>query len=131
MVLVDTSVWIDLLAGRETEEVGLLREVSAHQPVTTGDIMVCEVLQGIRSPREFDLAAEVLLALSPVTIGGVATALAAAANYRTLRRRGVTIRGTIDCLIATYCIENGHALLHSDRDFRPFEEHLGLRVPRG
>ena len=130
MVIVDSSVWVDVFNGRETPQVGFLRELSRREPIGVGDLMVCEVLQGFRSPRQFEQARDALLRLEVLDIGGVAIALAAAANYRELRRRGVTVRGTIDCLIATFCIEEGHVLLHSDRDFDAFEEHLGLRVLR-
>lgn len=126
MVIVDTSVWVDLLAGRETEQVTLLRDMTSRQLIGVGDLMVCEILQGIRSQRHYDEVKQVLLALEVFEIGGIRIATVAAENYRALRRRGITVRGTIDCLIATFCIEHGHALLHNDRDFDPFEQHLGL-----
>jgi predicted nucleic acid-binding protein len=98
------------------------------QDVAAGDLMLCEVLQGARSPREFERIKRELLALDILPMAGAHSAVAAAHNYRDLRRRGITVRGAVDCLIATFCIENGHVLLHNDRDFDPFEKHLGLRV---
>ena len=130
MVIVDTSVWIDLFAGRDTPQVRILRQISAHQRIGVGDLMVCEVLQGVRDQRQYGRVRGVLLGLELLQIGGISIALAAAHNYRVLRQKGITIRGTIDCLIATFCIENGHVLLHNDRDFEPLEDHLGLQVLR-
>ncbi len=66
--------------------------------------------------------------MSVLSSGGVEIAVAAAENYRILRTKGITVRKTIDCLIATFCIREGHELLHRDRDFDPFEMHLGLQV---
>jgi hypothetical protein len=130
MVIVDSSVWIDLFAGRTTPQIALLDDLADHETIGVGDLVVCEVLQGIRSQDQFDRFRRVLLGLPVFTIGGTHIAVAAAANYRALRQRGLTVRGTIDCLIATFCIERGHTLLHNDRDFDPFEQHLGLRVLR-
>jgi predicted nucleic acid-binding protein len=130
VLIVDTSVWVDLFAGRETVQVGLFREATGVQRVAVGDLMVCEILQGIRVQRQFDHVRSVLQDLMVVEMVGHANAVAAAANYRALRQRGITVRGTIDCLIATFCIEGGHRLLHNDRDFDPFERHLGLSVLR-
>jgi len=127
-VLVDSSVWIDYLADRSTPEVEHLDTLLRTESVVLGDLMVCEVLQGIRNDREFRETWSTLLALEVLTIGGPSLAVKAASNYRALRRKGVTVRGTVDCLIATYCIESGLPLLHSDRDFEPFERHLGLAV---
>jgi len=130
MVIVDTSVWIDLFAGRDTPQVRILRQISSRQRIGVGDLMVCEVLQGVRDERQYRRVRGVLLGLELVQIGGVSIALAAAHNYRLLRQKGITIRGMIDCLIATFCVENGHILLHNDRDFEPLEDHLGLQVLR-
>lgn len=92
------------------------------------DITLCEVLQGIAKPRDMRQVEQLLLGFPILTTGGTDLAQEAAANYRHLRRRGFTVRKTIDCWIATFCLRAGHALLHSDRDFLPFEEHLGLQV---
>ena len=128
MVVVDTTVWIDYFAGRSTPQVDWLdRELTSRRLGLT-DLMVCEILQGISSDKQ---AATVLTALKRFEIldsGGVDVATTAAANYRALRAHGVTVRKTIDCVIATVCIRGGHELLHNDRDFDPFEATLGLRV---
>jgi len=130
MVVVDTSVWIDLLGNRPTHQVALLRRRSLREPIAVGDLMLCEVLQGTRSDTERKLAIQELSRFELLEMVGVANALAAAGNYRALRKIGVTVRGTIDCLIATFCIRNRLPLLHNDRDFDPFEQHLGLQVVR-
>ena len=120
MLIVDSSVWVDMFHGRETPPVGILRHWSASQVVGTGDLMVCEVLQGIRDEKVFASSRRRLMLTRIFEIGGIDIAVAAARNYKALRRRGLTVRGTIDCLIATFCIENDHILLHNDRDFEPF-----------
>jgi predicted nucleic acid-binding protein len=93
-----------------------------------GDIILCEVLQGFRADRDFISAKTVLLNLTLFDMLGQRNAIASAENFRALRKKGVTIRKTVDCIIATFCIENTHSLLFSDRDFLPFVEHLGLRA---
>ncbi len=131
MILVDSSVWIDYFNGRFTAETELLDRLLRVQRALIGDLILLEVLQGFRSDLDFHRARRVLNVLQCVTIGGRDTAIAAAQNFRALRRRGVTVRKTIDTLIATFCIANGLELLHCDRDFAPFERHLGLRVLKG
>jgi len=130
MVIVDASVWVDFFAGRQTPQVSLLRGVSPRERVGISDLTLCEVLQGVRDERESQRVRGILLTLPVLAVGGIKLAVAAATNYRALRQRGVTVRGTIDCLIATFCIERDHVLLHNDRDFDPFEEHLKLQVLR-
>jgi len=130
MVVVDTSVLIDVLARRPTPQVGLLRVLSRTERVALGDLTLCEVVQGTRSETERNVAIQALLRFQLVGMVGIPNALAAADNYRALRKMGITVRGTIDCLIATYCIRNHVPLLHNDRDFDPFEQHLGLQVVR-
>ena len=126
----DTSVWIDWPKSVVSSTTTLLRErLSSDEHVIT-DVVLYEILQGFRPGRALESLTEQLLLLPVVSVGGTAMALAAANNYRILRARGITIRSSIDCLIATYCIETGTALLHNDRDFDPFEEHLGLEVVR-
>jgi len=128
VVVVDTTVWIDYFAGRATPQVDWLERELTSRRLGLTDLMVCEILQGISSDKQ---AATVLTALKRFEIldsGGVDVAVASAANYRALRAQGVTVRKTIDCLIATVCIRGGHELLHNDRDFDPFEATLGLRV---
>jgi predicted nucleic acid-binding protein len=128
MVLVDTTVWIDYLAGMPNDHTLWLRDRLGHQPLGLTDLIYCEVLQGIRADALFTKIRRDLDELTVFETGGQQMALAAAQNYRALRGRGITVRKTIDCLIATFCIKAGHELLHRDRDFDAFEAHLGLRV---
>ena len=128
MVIVDTTVWIDYLGNVSNRETNwLIRELGRH-PLGLTDIVLCEVLQGIRSDAAFAGVRHDLEKLYIFNTGGSELAVAAAQNYRRLRQAGYTVRTTIDCLIATFCLEAGHALLHRDRDFDPFEEYFGLRV---
>ncbi len=128
MLIADSSVLIDYLNGADTAQVRRLEDELASKRVGIGDLMLFEVLQGIRSEREFDEVRAELLKLPVHEMVTAETAVQAARNYRLLRRRGITTRKSHDVLIATYCIEHGHELLHNDRDFDPFEEHLGLKV---
>lgn len=127
MILVDSSVWIDFFRGTATPEAERLDALLGSDLLAVGDLMLAEVLQGFGSERDFNQARKLLTALDIVDIGGRDIAIQAARNYRTLRAKGVTIRKTIDTLIATRCIEGDYSLLYSDRDFDPFVEHLGLR----
>lgn len=126
MILVDSSVWIDFFRGTVTPETERLDTLLGSELLVVGDLILAEVLQGFSSERDFNQARKLLTALDVVTLGGPEIAIQAARNFRTLRARGVTIRKTIDTLIATRCIESDYALLFSDRDFEPFVEHLGL-----
>jgi predicted nucleic acid-binding protein len=121
-------VWVDYFRGKTTLQTDKLDLLLGHELLAVGDLIVAEVLQGFESERDFEAAQRLLTSLAVVEIGGLEIAIQAAKNYRMLRRRGVTIRKTVDTLIATRCIENGHDLLHSDRDFDPFVEYLGLSV---
>lgn len=129
MIVVDTSIWIDYLRGVAGDRIVKLRTLMRRQPeLLIGDLILCEVLQGCRSESE---ATEVEAALREFAIVPLCTpdvAVTAATNYRLLRRRGVTIQTTIDLIIGTFCIEHGHMLLHSDRDFEPMERILGLQT---
>ena len=127
MILVDSSVWIDYFRGTATPHANRLDELLGSEPLAIGDLMLTEVLQGFATDREFNDARKVLLALDMVILGGADVAVEAAKNYRKLRSLGVAVRKTIDTVIATRCIVSGHMLLHSDRDFDAFEQHLGLR----
>ena len=128
MIVVDSSVWIDFFNGIRTPETDRLAALLGSEPLLIGDLILAEVLQGFRHDRDFERAREALGRLPFAPMVGRDIALASARNYHRLRARGVTVRKTIDMLIATFCLENGHALLHSDRDFDPMAEHLGLRV---
>ena len=130
MILVDSSVWIDYFRGSDTRQSAFLaRQIDAGGvEIASGDLMVAEVLQGFRSERQAREAAAAFDLIETVDIGWRALAIKSARNYRLLRARGVTVRSTIDCLIATFCIERRIPLLHDDRDYDPFARHLGLRV---
>ena len=126
-LLIDSSVWIDLLAGRRTLQTDLgRRSIAGEEQVLVGDLVLVEILQGTRDRQDLSRKLALLDAFDAITIVDRRVAVEAARNYQTLRVRGITIRKTIDTLIATRCIEDGHALLYSDRDFDPFVEHLGL-----
>lgn len=128
MILVDSSVWIDLLANRDTPQTRRFEQfVLAQQQLGLGDMMLVEVLQGIRSDREYDRSLARLSAFPQTRISDQLVAKAAAQNFRTLRSMGITVRKTIDTLIATRCILDGFPLLFADRDFHPFVEHLNMR----
>lgn len=128
MILVDTSVWIDFFRNRPTPQAEWLDRNLDVEGLVVGDLILAEVLQGFREDRGFDEARRMLGRLVQTHLGGEKLAVEAARNSRKLRKRGVTVRGTIDALIATRCIVDGLRLLHSDRDFDPFEAHLGLQV---
>lgn len=128
MVIVDTTVWVDYLRGTRTPEAEWLDSRMPHQRLGLTDLIFCEVLQGIGNESTFTQVRRELLGFEVFPTGGVEFATAAARNFRTLRRRGITIRRTIDCWIATFCLLQGHMLLHHDRDFDSFERHLGLSV---
>jgi predicted nucleic acid-binding protein len=129
MTLVDSSVWIDYFRGVRSPETNRLDALLGRESLLTGDLIVAEVLQGFPLESAFNTARQLMTTrLEVVSLIGPYNAVQAARNYRTLRARGVTIRKTIDTLIATYCIENGVSLLFSDRDFEPFVECLGLRT---
>lgn len=128
MILPDSSVWIDLLAARDTPQATLLRRsLSDNFVVGVGDLILTEVLQRTRSERHYQETLGVLSTFEQVTIVDRTVALTAARNYQYLRGLGITIRKTIDTLIATRCILDAIPLLYSDRDYDPFVQHLGLR----
>ena len=128
MVIVDTTVWIDYWEGASTPEASWLDTHMDRQRFGVTDIIVCELLQGVRDEAEAATVERELARFEVFNTGGVELAKAAAQNYRALRGRGYTVRKTIDCVIATFCLREGHSLLHSDRDFDPFERFLNLSV---
>jgi len=130
MWIVDSSVWVDFFNGRVTSETDILNAALGVKVIGLGDVMLCEVLQGFRHQRDFEAARRALFRFPIYRMGGVSIAVKSAQNFRFLRRQGVTVRKTMDCLIATFVIERGFSLLHSDRDFDPFEAQLGLDVVR-
>jgi predicted nucleic acid-binding protein len=126
VIVVDTTVWIDFLNGTDAPHVRRLRAALGAREIVIGDLMLCEVLQGLRSESAARSVEALLRRFDIVGMAGDAIAVAAARNFRMLRARGVTIRKTIDLLIGTWCIEHRLPLLHNDRDFRPMVQHLGL-----
>lgn len=128
MIVVDSSVWIDFFNGVTTAPVRRLRDVLGADLILVGDLILCEVLQGFRDERDAATARAAFAAFDTAAMVGPAVALDAAAHYRGLRRKGITVRKTIDLLIATFCIRHRHALLHDNRDFDPMAEHLGLLI---
>ena len=127
MILVDSSVWVDYFRGKDTPQTDRLDLLLDREPVAIGDLILVEVLQGFIHDRDFQRAKALFASLELIELGGGDIAHRAAANFRRLRALGKTVRKTIDTIIATRCIQDRHALLHSDRDFEPFVEHLGLR----
>ncbi len=128
MVIVDTTVWVDYLNGVTTPQTDWLDQELDRQRLGLTDLILSEVLQGVRDEREAAETRRELLKFEVFTTGGVELAVTAAQNYRALRAKGRTIRRTIDCWIATFCLLNDHTLLHNDSDFDPFEGFLNLRV---
>ncbi len=126
MVIVDSSVLIDFLAGRKNEQTDWLNLRIGFQPVGITTLILSEVLQGIRNDKRFAETIDVLSQFVLFETGSASLAIASARNYRRLRELGVTIRSTADTFVATFCIEEGHELLHSDSDFDYFKKHLGL-----
>ena len=127
MILVDSSVWIDYFRGSTTPQAERLDALLGAEPLAIGDLILVEILQGFTEEKDFNPAKRLLATLVPVDLGGHSIAVHAAKNHRALGALGVTVRKTIDTVIATRCIEDGYTLLHSDRDFEPFVAHLGLR----
>ena len=127
MILIDTSVWIDYFNGVDTPQAERLDAMLSTEIIAAGDLIVAELLQGFRSNKDFQTAKTLLANLEQVQLCNADIAVKAAHNYRYLRKQGMTIRKTIDCIIATFCIENEMVLLHSDRDFEPFEHCLNLK----
>jgi predicted nucleic acid-binding protein len=126
VIVVDSSVWIDFLNGRNAPHVKRLRAIVGTEEVIVGDLMLCEVLQGLDDERAAREVEGLMRRFEIVHMAGDAIAVAAAGNFRSLRRRGVTVRKTIDLLIGTWCIEHRRPLLHNDSDFHPMARHLGL-----
>jgi len=128
VILVDSSVWIDYFRDTASPQTQKLDTLLGREPLAIGDLILTEVLQGFTDERAFNEAKRMLTSLTVVELGGQDIAIQAARNFRALRKLGVSVRKTIDTIIATRCIESRYTLLHDDRDFDPFAEHLGLRV---
>ncbi|MDX1699152.1 MAG: PIN domain nuclease [Melioribacteraceae bacterium] len=128
MIFVDSTVLIDYFNGRKNWQVDVLDTILGKELVVIGDYVLAEVLQGFKKDKDFQKAKTILLSFPCFDIGGKEIALQSAKNYRLLRRKGVTVRKTIDSIIATFCLENSLLLLHNDKDFEPFEKYLKLKV---
>ena len=128
MILVDSSVWIDFFKNTPTPQAEWLDANLGVEGILIGDLILAEVLRGFKDDRGFNDARRLLGRLQQIALAGEELAIESASNFRKLRTLGVTVRGTIDAIIATRCITDGYRLLHSDRDFDAFEKHLGLRV---
>ena len=127
MILVDSSVWIEYFRGKATIQTAILEGLLDSHELAIGDLIFTEVLQGCKFDKEFNEVRRLLGRLELIVLGGEDIVVEAAKNYRRLRTLGITVRGTIDVVLATRCILGGHQLLHNDRDFDAFERHLGLR----
>ena len=128
MILVDSSVWVDYLKGTLTAQTEKLDILLAQEPLAIGDLILTEVLQGFRQDDDYQTAKTLLCSLPVHAMLGATMSLKSAENFRKLRKQGITIRKTIDTMIATYCIENELPLLHSDKDFQAFQQFFGLRI---
>ena len=130
MIVADTSAWIDYVNGVIAPHTNVLDHELQHNRIVTGDLIIVEFLQGFKNEKDLKIAREIMENLEYYDFVGKENALIAAQNFRTLRKRGVTIRKTIDVLIATFCIENCFELIHNDKDFDSMEKYLGLIVKR-
>ncbi len=126
MILVDSSVWIDYFNGKDTIQTAKLDDLLGTELLGIGDLMLTEVLQGFRSDADYRVAKQILTSLNVFNMLGLEIAIKSADHFRALRKQGITIRKTVDVIIATFCIENGHSLLFMDKDFIPFVNNLGL-----
>jgi predicted nucleic acid-binding protein len=128
MLIVDSSVWVDYFNGVKNQQTDYLHQIVDKTPIIIGDLILAEVLQGFRDDMDFETARRIFSKFLQVEMVNPDLAVQSARNYRVLRRKGLTVCKTIDSLIATYCIENEHDLLHNDGDFDGYEQHLGLNV---
>ena len=126
MIIVDSSVWIDFFNGKRTSQTDWLDSSLGNTPIIMGDLILTEVLQGFQDDRDFRIARDLLLRFPVMSMIGQELALKSAMNHRLLRRKGVTVRKTIDVMIGTFCIHHRLPLLHDDRDFDPMVKLLGL-----
>ena len=128
MILVDSSVWIDFFNGKKTRQTDWLDSSLGNISLIMGDLILTEVLQGFQRDKDFKVARDLLLEMPFMAMGGRTLAIGSALNYRALRKRGVTVRKTIDVIIGTFCIHYQLPLLHDDRDFDPMVKFLGLKI---
>ena len=130
MIVADTSAWIDYLKGLDLPHTNILDYELEHHRIITGDLIIAEFLQGFRHENDYVAAKKIMESLEYHDFVGWEIAIQASQNYRTLRKMGITIRKTIDVIIATFCIENDFQLIHNDRDFDSMEKGLGLKIRR-
>jgi len=128
MILVDSTVWIDYFNGLKTWQTNLLDNLLSDVPIIVGDLILAEILKGFRSDDDYESAKSYLSDLPFRQMGGYQVAVKSAQNYRILRKKGVTVRKTIDVIIGTFCIMEGFPLLHDDRDFDPMVSHFSLKI---
>ena len=128
MVIVDTSAWIESFRGGVARVVKKVDQCLEQDLVGIGDLVYCEVMQGIRSARDRSEVSTLLLSLPQFDMVGFAIAEKSASNYRLLRSKGVTVRKTIDVLIGTFCAEHGLQIVHHDSDFDLMAKHIGLHI---
>ncbi len=128
MIFLDSTVLVDYFNGTSNWQVEALESFLGKELVVIGDYVLTEVLQGFRNDKDFRKAKAVLELFPCLEVCGKDIAIKSAMNFRYLRKKGVTVRKTIDTIIATFCIENNFTLLHNDKDFLPFEKHLKLKV---
>ncbi|MEM8766490.1 MAG: PIN domain nuclease [Pseudomonadota bacterium] len=127
MIVVDSSVWIDYFNGNKTVEADYLDQILGYEPILVGDLILLEVLQGFRSEADFRAAKSLMEDLPTRQLLNPTRAIVAANNFRSLKKRGATVRKAADVIIGSYCIAEGLPLLFSDRDFAPMVKHLGLQ----
>lgn len=128
MIVVDSSVWIDFFNGRSSSKTKILFNALGNEGIIVGDLILSEVLQGFKTETSFKKAKELLSRFDFKEMVGERIATASARNYRFLRQKGLTVRSIVDALVATFCMENDHFLLHSDRDYHHFEKYCGLKA---
>jgi hypothetical protein len=128
MILIDSSVWIDYFNGADTRQTDALDLLIDREIVLVGDLILVEVLQGFKSDHDFNIAKKLFNNLLQVELGGFGVAQQSVINYRLLRKKGISIRKTIDVTIATYCIQENIRLLHNDKDFEPLVKYCGLKI---
>ena len=128
MLIVDSTVWVDYFNGVKNQQTDYLHQIVDKTPILIGDLILAEILQGFRDHADFETARRIFSKFLQVEMVNPDLAVQSARNYRLLHRKGITVHKTIDSLIAAYCIENEHDLLHNDSDFDGYEKHLGLSV---
>ncbi len=128
MIVVDSSVWIDYFNGEKTPQTNWLDSSLGNIPIIVGDLILTEVLQGFQNDKDFKVARDLLLEMPIMEMGGRDLSIQSALNYRALRKKGATVRKTIDVMIGTFCIHYRIPLLHDDRDFDPMVKFLGLKI---